>query len=272
MTLYTFKAAALAAIAVTLTPLAARAQTSSLSLAESRSNLMAYAGRLALSRGYHDRTYAGFFYNQYLNGVGLHADVVTVSRESDSTFGAVGVSWDVASNIRPKIMFGTSTDNRDIHPDQYVSFQVQVRSASDSRTIVTPSLTYRHFRTGAQEVMPGVDAVYYFSLPGDQEGYYVAQAGANLSISPHNSADGYTIGGGLQTVRSSGLSFGGYVEGGRLVYDALIGSGVKTQFYSVRPSVGLRLNPTWELFARGEYTHTDFYEIKGGLVGVKYTF
>lgn len=265
-------AAALACLPFMMTASPALAQTSSLSLAESRPNIMAYAGALSLNNGFHNRTYEGFFYNQYFNGLGLHADVVSVQRETDSTFGAVGLSWDASPGIRPKFMIGTSTDNRDIHPDAYASLQVQIRSASDSRTIVSPSLTYRHFRSGAEEVIPAIDAVYYFSLPSDMDGYYVAQAGANVSMSRRARADGYTVGAGLQTVRSNGVSFGGYVEGGRLVYDALLGTGLRTNFYSIRPSIGLRFNPNWELFARGEYTHTDFYEIRGGLIGIKYSF
>ncbi len=255
-----------------MVPRAVLAQTSSLSLAESRSNLTVYAGGLDLNKGFHDRTYEGFFYNQYFGDFGLHADVVSVQRETDSTFGAVGLSWNAGGPLTPQLMVGSSTENRDIHPDQYASLQVQIRPTSDSRTIFTPSLTYRHFRTGAQEIMPGFDTVYYFSVPSDKDGYYVAQVGANVSLNPHNSTDGYTVGAGLQTVRSNGVSFGGYVEGGRLVYDALIGSGVQTNFYSIRPSIGLRLNLEWELFARGEYTHTGFYEIRGGLVGIKYSF
>lgn len=259
-------------LSIALAPRPALAQTSSLSLAESRSNVTAYAGALDLDKGFHDRSYEGFFYNQYFGSVGLHADVVSVSREKDSTFGAVGLSWDAAPMLRPKIMLGTSTDNPDIHPDQYASLQVQIRPTPDSRTIVTPSLTYRHFRNGGQEVMPGVDGVYYFSVPTDVDGYYVVQAGASLSINRHSSDNGYTVGGGLQTVRSNGVSFGAYAEGGRMVYDALIGAGAKTDFYSIRPSIGLRFNPEWELFARGEYTHTGFYSIRGVLIGLKYSF
>jgi hypothetical protein len=259
-------------LALALAPRLALAQTSSLALAESRSNVTAYVGALGLDKGFHDRSYGGFFYNQYFGSVGLHADVVSVSREKDSTFAAVGLSWDAGPMLRPKIMLGTSTDNPDIHPDEYASLQVQIRPTPDSRTIVTPSLTYRHFRTGAQEIMPGLDGVYYFSVPSDVDGYYVVQAGGNVSINGHNNTDGYTVGAGLQTVRSNGVSFGVYAEGGRMVYDALIGAGIKTDFYSIRPSIGLRFNPEWELFARGEYTHTGIYEIRGGLIGLKFSF
>jgi hypothetical protein len=269
---HALKGALIGAACQSLSPHWALAQTSSLSLAESRPSLTVYAGDLGVDKGFHDRAYEGFFYNQYFDGVGLHADVVSVQREEDSTFGAVGVSWDAAPMLRPKIMIGTSTDNTDIHPDQYASLQVQIRSSSDPRTIITPSLTYRHFRTGADEVMPGLDGVYYFSVPSDMDGYYVAQAGANVSINRQGNAEGFTVGAGLQTVRSNGLSFGGYAEGGRMVYDALIGNGAKTDFYSVRPSIGLRFTPEWELFARGEYTHTGFYDVRGGLIGVKYSF
>jgi hypothetical protein len=271
---YVLKTAVVAAgcLTLSLAPRLALAQTASLSLSEERANLTAYAGYLDVTKGFHDRQYEGFFYNQYFGEFGLHADVVSVQREEDSTFGAIGFSWQANQELRPQLMVGTSTENTDIHPDAYASLQVQIRPTSDTRTIITPSLTYRHFRNGAEEIIPGFDAVYYFSSPSDTEGYYVVQGGADVSIAPHNNDDGYTVGAGLQTVRSNGLTFGVYAEGGRIVYDALIGVGQKTEFYSVRPSIGFRLNPEWELFARGEFTHTDFYDIRGGLVGVKYTF
>lgn len=243
----------------------------SLSLAESRSNVTVYAGGLDVTKGFENRNYAGIFYNQYFGSVGVHADIVGIRREEDSGFATVGMSWDAAKGVRPKVMIGTSTSNLDIHPEVYVSAQAQIRPTADTRTIVTPSITYRKFRTGAEEVIPGVDAVYYFSIPADTTGYYVAQAGANVVLGEADDT-GYSVGMGLQTVRANGLSFGAYVEAGSLAYDSLIGEGVQTDFYSVRPALGLRFTPETEVFFRGEYTHTDFYEASGLLVGFKLTF
>jgi hypothetical protein len=250
---------------------AARAQAS-LSLAEERGSIMLYAGGLNLKQGYQDRYFGGFFYNQYVNGVGLHADVVEVAREQDVGFGSFGLSWQAAPGIRPKVMLGGSTNNTDIEPDLYGSFQVQIRPIGDTRTIITPSVTYRHFRNGGEETIPGVDAVYYFSMANDPDGYYVLQGGANVSLSRAHEQS-YTLGLGLQTVRANGLSFGVYGEGGRLVYNPILGvSGIATNFYSIRPSIGLRFTPDYEVFVRGEYTHTGFYEATGGLIGLKISF
>ena len=244
----------------------------SLSLAENRSNLTVYGGGLSVNRGFADRVYGGLFYNQYFGDLGVHADMVDVSREQNSAFAAVGMSWQAGPDVRPKIMIGTSTENPDIHPDIYVSLQAQVRPSQDQRTIVTPSLTYEHFRNGGVQTTPGVDAVYYFSLPADQDGYYVMQAGANVGFLNHTSENSYTVGAGLQTVRSNGVSFGAYVDGGRMVYNPLIGNGLATTFYTIQPALGLRLDPTREIFFRGEYTHTGFYNLAGGIVGYKLTF
>lgn len=244
----------------------------SLSLAEERPSIILYSGGLNLKDGFKDRYFGGFFYNQYVDGVGLHADVVEVAREQDVGFGAFGLSWQAAPGVRPKIMLGGSTNNTDIEPDLYGSFQVQLRPTGDTRTIITPSVTYEHFRNGGEETIPGVDAVYYFSMANDPDGYYVAQAGANVGFS-RASEDSYTLGLGLQTVRANGLSFGVYGEGGRLVYNPVLGvQGIATNFYSIRPSVGFRFTPDYELFFRGEYTHTGFYDASGGLVGFKITF
>lgn len=250
---------------------AARAQAS-LSLAEERPSIMLYSGGLNLKQGFADRYFGGFFYNQYVGDVGLHADVVEVSREQDVGFGAFGASWQAAPGIRPKIMLGSSTNNTDIEPDVYGSFQVQIRPIGDTRTIITPSVTYRHFRNGGEETIPGFDAVYYFSMANDPDGYYVAQAGANVGFTK-SSDHSYTLGLGLQTVRANGVSFGVYGEGGRMVYNPILSvPGAATNFYSIRPSIGFRFTPDYEVFVRGEYTHTGFYDAAGALVGLKISF
>jgi opacity protein-like surface antigen len=244
----------------------------SLSLAENRSNLTVYGGGLSVDRGFADRYYGGLFYNQYFGDLGVHADMVDVSREENSAFAAVGMSWQAGPDVRSKIMIGSSTENADVHPDIYVSAQAQVRPTADQRTIVTPSVTYEHFRDGGAVTTPGVDGVYYFSFPSDANGYYVLQAGANVGFNNHTNQNSYTVGAGLQTVRSNGVSFGAYVDGGRMVYNPLLGIGLSTTYYTIQPALGLRLDPTREIFFRGEYTHTGFYNLAGGIVGYKLTF
>ncbi len=266
--------AAIAAIAFAAAGAAAGAAhaQASLSLAEERANATFYGGGLALNKGFTNRYFGGVFANQYVDGLGIHLDVNDVAREQNAAFAALGISWQVAPGIRPKVMLGSSTNNSDIAPETYASAQVQIRPTSDTRTIITPSVTYERFRNGGSETTPGVDAVYYFSIPSDMNGYYVLQAGANVGFNNTHS-DSWTVGGGLQTVRANGLSFGAYADGGHMVYNAILGvPGEQTDFYSIRPSIGFRFTPEYEVFVRGEYTHTGFYDATGGILGFKITF
>jgi hypothetical protein len=258
-------AAGLAVLAAT----PALAQTgASLSLAESRPSATFYGGYYAVTDGFSDRRFAGVFYNKYFGETGIHADVVGVDREEDSVFAALGVSWAATPTIRPKLTVGGSTANSNIHPEFYLSAQTQFRPSPGSPTILTPSLTYETFENGVELWTVGADAVRYFSLPSDQGGYYVFQGGAQYTPDP----GGWSLGAGLQTIRANGVSFGGYVTGGQQVYDRFVGLDRETEFFSIRPTVGVRFTPEYEVFVRGEYTHTEFYDLTGAIVGLRVTF
>jgi hypothetical protein len=248
----------------------ALAQASS-ALEVERSNVTVYGGGLGVSDDFDDRAFGGAFYNQYFGTTGIHADVVGISREQDSVFAALGVSWQTDPRLRPRIMLGTSSNNENIHPEFYASVQFAIRPDPQGQTTFTPSITVRNYRSGAEELIPGVDAVYYFSIPGDDEGYYAAQGKIAVSFITADE-NAYALGAGVQTVRANGLSFGFFFEFGNLVHDDLIGTGERTDFYSFRPSAGFRLTPEHEIFVRGEFAHTDFYDTTGGLVGYKRTF
>lgn len=234
-----------------------------------RSNASIYLGYANVDEGFDDRVYAGAFVNAYSGDIGVHGDVVLVEREESAAFGSVGVSFSIAEGVRPRLTAGTSTDNDSILPELFLSAALEVRPAQG--WIVTPSLSYRDFRSGGEELAPSVEVARYFNIAGDSGGYYVAQLRGRVSFNSSDE-DGYSISGGLQTVRSNGLSFGATVEFGKITYDSVVGIGVRTDLFAVRPNVGYRFSDRHEIFLRGEYADTDFYTVSGLLVGLKLSF
>jgi len=234
-----------------------------------QSNVNVYGGFTAPTDGYDDRFYVGATLDQYQGDLGIHVDVSGVTREEDGVFASLGLSKTIASGVRGKLAFGSSTDNTNILP-QYFGL-AQLRIEAGRATVVTPAVAYRHFRNGIDEYMPSVDVTHYFSIPGDKGGYYVAQIRGAVGILPDREAP--SVGLGLTTVRSSGFTAGLYVEAGRLSYANLIdvgAPGVNSPFVAVRPSVGYRMSKTTELYVRGEYSHNDFFETRGAMVGLKF--
>ncbi len=261
-----------AAILATL-PAAASAQTANAPQTTQKTPLQStvsvYGGFTAPTDGYEDRFYVGANMDEYVGDLGVHLDVSGVTREQDGAFASIGLSKTIASGVRGKLAFGGSTDNRNILP-QYFGL-AQLRIEAGSKTVLTPALAYRRFRTGVDEYLPSLDVAHYFSVKGDQGGYYVAQGRAAIAILPGRTAPSF--GAGVTTVRNSGFSAGIYAEAGRLSYANLIdigAPGVNSPFFAIRPSFGARISDRTELFVRGEYSHNDFFDTRGAMVGVKF--
>lgn len=239
------------------------------------STVTVYAGNTSPTRGYANRVYAGAMADVYTRkGLGIHADVSGVSREQKAGYAAIGLSYAIAPGVRPRITVGTSTDTRNVYPEVYVSGQVRVEATKS--TIVTPSFTWRSFRTDVNEYTPAIEVAHYFNIAGDGGGYYALQGRGSVSLIDR-AETGYTIGGGILTKRRSGFSLGVYGEGGNLSYsgfDTPAGSfapGFRSMFWSVRPSVGLSVGRGREIFLRGEYSHNDAFDTRGILLGFKTT-
>lgn len=232
-------------------------------IAAEPSSAYVYGGTSIPTDGYHDRYFVGAFANIFSGDVGIHADAVYVDREQRAAFAAIGGSVDLGG-VRPKVMIGTSTDNRNILPELYALGEVRVRAG---QTIITPALAYRRYRTGAKEYTPALDVAHYFHLTGDPNGYYAAQA--RVAYSAHAGKDAPSFGAGITTVRSSGVSLGVYAEAGRLAYSSMPGVAIDSRFWSVRPSLGMRLSQGVEIVLRGEYSHNDYYDTRGALLGVR---
>jgi len=261
-----------AAILATI-PAAASAQTTNAPQTTPKTPLQStvsvYGGFTSPTDGYDDRFYAGANMDQYVGDLGVHVDVSGVTREQDGLFASIGLSKTVASGVRGKLAFGSSTDNRNILP-QYFGL-AQLRIEAGRKTVLTPAFAYRHFRTGVDEYLPSLDVAHYFTVAGDKNGYYVAQGRAAVAILPGRTAPSF--GAGVTTVRNSGFSAGIYAEAGRLSYANLIdigAPGVNSPFFAIRPSVGARISARTELFVRGEYSHNDFFDTRGAMVGLKF--
>jgi hypothetical protein len=235
------------------------------------SEATAYAGVATVTNGFQDRYYGGVFSDTYFSSVGVHADISYVDREENGLYGALGLSFQATDTLRPKIMVGTSTGNFDILPKIYVSLSTQYKSSDEDGWTFTPSVAYRQYRNKGEETLPSLDFSKYFKMDSDESGYWAVQGHGAVSFN-NSSSTGYSAGGGLQTVRSTGLTAGVYAEGGRMTYDSIIGIGVQTDYWAIRPSLGYQFSQSHEFFVRGEYTHTDFYNVTGALIGFKVSY
>lgn len=236
-----------------------------------RSYVLTYAGLLDLM-GADTRVYAGGMAEIYVaNGLGVHADIVTVDREEDATYFGGGLSYRVNDTFRPKIMVGTSTNNRAVLPDLFLQGSVRITPGHNSGWVITPGVTYRHFRDGKHETVGSLQLAKYFSISGDRNGYYVAQVGAETTIEA-NSPARLAFNGGISTVRKSGVIFGVNGEVGTLFRDPIATSGFRGRFFAVRPNLELPLFDRFSLTTRGEYIDTQLYDAVGGSAGVKVKF
>lgn len=237
------------------------------------STVMVYAGTTAPTNGYPERTYGGVMADVYTeSGIGIHADLAAVTREDDAAYASIGLSYTIEPGVRPRITVGTSTNTRNIFPQVYVAGQVRIEA--DKSTIVTPAFAWRSYRTGVNEYTPSLDVAHYFTIDGDSGGYYAVQGRGSVSFIDRADT-GYSIGGGVLAARKSGVTAGVYGEYGHLSYSGIYGMagtlapGLKSDFWSIRPSLGTRLGANNEIFVRGEYSHNKAFDTRGVFAGFK---
>lgn len=255
---------AAAAIALALVPAPAAARQ--------RNYVLAYASVLDLSDPLETRTTQGAFVNVYTDSdVGLHADVVHVNREEEATFFSAGVSVPVNGHLRPRLMVGTSTGNRAILPDLALALSVQITPGDDSGWIITPGLSYRHFRNGDSATIASLGVTRYFSMSWDRGGYYAAQASVSTSLTD-SEAMRASVTAGLQTVRRNGVIVGLSAEAGRLITDPANATDYRGRYFVLRPNLALPLSRRLQLITRGELADTETFDAIGGLLGLKVEF
>jgi hypothetical protein len=250
--------------------LAAAALSATPAQAESReqSYVLSYAGLLDII-GSDTRVYAGGMADIYTDrGLGFHGDIVTVDREEDATYFAGGLSYAINDHIRPKFMIGTSTNNQAVLPDLFLQGSVRIKPGDNSGWVITPGVAYRHYRDGKHETVGSVQVAKYFSIPGDSNGYYVAQAGAETTIEASNPAR-FAATAGFSTVRKSGVIIGIAGEAGTLFRDPIAGNNFRGRFFAIRPSLELPLFPKFSVITRGEYIDTQLFNAVGGSAGFR---
>jgi YaiO family outer membrane protein len=237
-----------------------------------QSDVMVYGGYSHPTEGFSDRAYAGFFYNQYLeNGLGVHLDGTYVDREEDGALGVIGMSAPLGVGVRAKVAVGASTDVNSILPKFVVRAELPVKLGS---TVITPEYSYREYRTDITDHNIALNVARYFNIVADAGGYYVAQGRVAHSIV--NEFKNTTSGSiGLTAVRKNGIQVGISGEYGELAYSTIvegvgiIAPGVESDFFAIRPSLSVPLSQRVDFVARGEFSHNDFYESTGVMLGIK---
>ncbi len=235
--------------------------------AAEKSTVLVYAGILSLDREQDKRVYQGSFADIHSGRLGLHTDVVHVAREEDAAYFAGGVSYALTPTVRPKLMIGSSTSNRAILPDAYAALSIELKPGEHSGWVITPGVTYRHYRIGVTETTGTLALAKYFDVPWDRGGYYVAQGAVATTFG--GSRMNVALTGGLQTVRKSGFAAGFVVEGGALVRDPIAGTVNGGRYFAIRPNLSFPVAKGIDLIARGEYSETSLYTATGVTTGFK---
>jgi hypothetical protein len=234
---------------------------------------------LAVTNGFSNRAVAELAANWYYAGLGVHFDDAGVWREERADFAAVGVSYAVTPYIRPKVWYGTSTNNLGIEPQTYVRGEVAFQTPSTPGAVgivATPAITSNQYRNGVQELDPQIDVAFYHPEFANHA-YLVTEVTATTVFVQSLSSVGYEFAGSETYVMPRWGTIGAQIFGGRMVYDVTLCvalCSVQNNFVGIRPLISFYLNPaeTLELYFRGEITATDFYNIYGGTVGLKTRF
>jgi hypothetical protein len=234
---------------------------------------------LAVTGGYSSRFVAEEAANVYYGNLGLHFDTSHDWREENADYVVGGVSYALTPYVRPKILFGTSSENLGIQPLAYFRGEIEFQSpgsAGSAGIVAIPSITYREYRNGVKETVPEIDVAFY--LPEfSNHNYLVMEAKGLATFVAGISGVGYELSGSATYVIPKWGTFGAEIFGGRMVYDntlCITLCSVVNKFVGIRPLVSYYLNHTdkYELFVRGEAVATDFYNIYGGTVGLKTRF
>jgi hypothetical protein len=234
---------------------------------------------LSVTNGFSSRFVAEEAANVYYSGWGFHVDTSHDWREENADYVVGGVSYAVTPYVRPKILFGTSSENLGIQPQAYFRGEIEFQSPGSSGTagiVATPSLTSREYRNGVKETVPEIDVAFYLPEFADHT-YFVVESKGLATFVQGVSAVGYELSASATYVSPKSGTIGAEFFGGRMVYDntlCIVLCSVENRFYGVRPLVSFYLtgNDKLELFVRGEAVATDFYNIFGGTVGLKTRF
>ena len=152
---------------------------------------------LAVTGGYSSRFVAEEAANVYYGNWGLHFDTSHDWREENADYVVGGVSYAVTPYVRPKILFGTSSENLGIQPQAYFRGEIEFQSpgsAGSAGIVAISSITYREYRNGVKETVPEMDIAFY--LPEfSNHNYIVMEAKALATFVAGVSGVGYETSG-----------------------------------------------------------------------------
>ncbi len=240
-----------------------------------KGDFQASGGAYSVDSGFSDRAFValqGSLYDE--TGFGVHVDTSHVQREEEAVFFAAGLSYAISPSVRAKLMAGTSTENDGIQPDLYLNGSATVDFGPQAGLVLVPELIYRSYRNGVEEVQGQATLNKYFA-PFQDGSYIVGSVSGSVNYVTPGDNVGWEAGASLLHVRPRYMSMGLGAVVGSSAYDNQLGAtsiGVRNDYVGLRPSASMYLSPDVEVFVRGEYLWTDFYELAGGFAGIKYAF
>lgn len=226
-------------------------------------------GHYGVTNGFKDRTFASAWGNFYrLNGWGTHAEAHYVNREETAGLMLGGLSYNTAA-FSIKGVAGTSTNNSLVMPEFYARLEGASYSKPADGLIFRPSVTYRSYRAGIEELTLEGQVQKY--IPAGKDASWIWQAFAKnafISLGDHQAPSG---GVGVAYSVYKTYTVGLAVEAGVASYDSIIGlASLNERFSSVRPHASVYLNDRVELFAQGELTDRTSYRVQGAHIGLKF--
>ena len=237
---------------------------------ESGSTVVAL-GTADLDQGQPDRDYLSIQGNYFkTDGLGLHFDLSGLSSDlEDTAYGAVGLSQEIAPDLRAKLMLGGSNSTTGFYPKFHADGEIEKNFGSESGLILRGGLSYSKYDNDTEEARIRGNLARY-AKPLTNGGYFVQQAGLSLSTSLGSGTTGWEASGAITYVDPNGWSAGLGVSAGRIAYDQQLGAAVENDFFAVRPAFGYQIGEKTEVFLRAEYVDTELYDLTGATIGLKF--
>lgn len=228
-------------------------------------------GALGLTEDFDDRFISTAGANVYFDsGLGFHGEATYADREEDGALFIAGVSYNTPQS-QFRVSAGSSTDVEDIFPELYIRGDATLRSSPADGLVGSAGVTYRDYRNGADEVVLDGNVTKYIAYGGGEA--LILQSFGSIGLADPGSNVSYSIGGSIGFNSLRDYSFAVALEGGRSEYDLDLGlEGISNPFLAVRPSAGLYLTNSIEVFVRGEFVTAEIYDVYGGTVGLKIEF
>lgn len=255
---------------ITIAGTAAGGEAAAQEWAIARSDISTVFGYYGATDGINARRFSTVWGNTYFqNGLGTHAEAHFMDREETAGYFAGGLSLNGQfGELRGSI--GTSTENTAILPEFHARLEAVYRSRPELGLVISPAISHRAFRNGAEDSAAEILISKYAGLP---TGVLIFSALARGTLADPGGHISAAFGAGLTYAQYRKFAIGFNIEGGRAAYDGIIAPGIFDERYvSVRPTASLFLTNDIELFGMMEYSARESYSLFGGHIGVKVHF